>query len=46
MWEQGWCEEQAGQGKAGDFPQEEKSAVLWNICKEQLQFREAIPVSR
>lgn len=36
LWEQGWCEEQAGQSKAGYFPPEEEFAVLRDISKKQL----------
>lgn len=39
--EQGRCEEQAGESKAGYFPQEEEFAVLWDLSQEQLQLWEA-----
>ena len=45
MWEQGRCEEQADQSKAGDFPQEEEPAVPRGLSYEQLQLREAFLVS-
>ena len=34
LWEQGWCEKQAGEGQASHIPQEEEPTVLWNICEE------------
>ena len=42
--EQGGREEQAGEGEAGDVPQEEEPAVLRDFCEVELQLREAVPV--
>jgi hypothetical protein len=42
--EQGGREEQAGEGEAGDVPQEEEPPVLRDLCQVELQLREAIPL--
>ena len=42
---QGWCEEQASEGKASHFPQEKELAILRDFGKEQLQLWETFSVS-
>ena len=44
--EQGRREEQASESEDDHFPPEDESSVLRDLRQEQLQFREALPLSR